>query len=219
MTWLLLACTPAEHVPPDSADTAPQDTGWHPGLDLGKLSGDCPALTSVWGSAAPSSFQNRIALANGFDETLLSEDGATVWSTENLGGSSEESEVVSFEVLFGCEGAVLLGTEAQLAYSAEGSKGDLLVEVAGHPLLVSVTRGFNYPDPDGGITVEVAAELLEKKFSGLDLLEQDHERALLHVIAWGDHDATALATAWEEADQRDLLLLITVTDGDDEALY
>ncbi len=223
MLWLLLACTPPKSDPPDSATDSASLRDSEEAPALGALSGDCPALTSVWASTAPGAFQNRIGLTNGFDETLLSEDGTTVWTTENLGGSSEESEVVSFEVLFGCEGADLLATEAQLTYTDEGKKGDLLVEVWGHPLLVSVTRGFNYPDPEGGLTVEAATNLLEKKLSGLDeaedFLEQEHDRALLHVIAWGDADATALAEAWEGVDQRDLLLMVTVTDGNDGALY
>ena len=236
MFWLVLACTP----PQGATDAShPADSGCpqqlpdcqesgdtEPDLALGELSGTCPALTDVWRSSEPEAFRNAIDLFNGFDESLLSEGGTTIWTNENLGGSSKESEVVAFEVLYGCEGAELIGTEAELEYSAEGKKGDLLVDVEGHPLLVSVTRGFNYPDPDAGINDEEATELLEKKLTGLheasDLLVPDHHRALLHVLAYSDKDAESLDSAWAQLDpavSSDLLLLVTVTDGDDSALY
>jgi len=236
MFWLVPACALPQGATDasDSVDTGCpehlpecQEDG-DPGteLALGQLSGTCPALTEVWRSSEPEAFRNAIDLFNGFDDSLLSEGGTTIWTNENLGGSSKESEVVAFEVLHGCEGADLLATEAELEYSAEGKKGDLLVDVEGHPLLVSVTRGFNYPDPDAGITDEAATELLEKKLTGLQeatqLLVPDHHRALLHVLAYGENDAKSLDSAWAGLDPEisaDLLLMVTVTNGDDSALY
>ena len=227
MFWMALACTgPAPVDDTSHTDTALVDTGpdpWTDALDLGALSGECPLLAHAWTSDEPSLLLTVLDLDSGFDEGLLSTDGATVWEAGNLGGSSAESEVVSMEVLYGCDGATLVATEADIPYTDEGKKGDLYVEAYGNPMLVSVTRAFNYPDPEGGVTPDGAAELLDKKVSGLveatGLLDGDSDRSLLHVLAYGENDTAAVTAAWETVDHQGVLLMVTQTDGDDAELY
>lgn len=227
-----LACTapsqdsaePSDTHGPVDTDTGPiDDTGWEDPLALGALSGDCPLLTEVWGDTSPQLLETALSLDSGFDEGLLSDAGTAVWEAGNLGGSSAESEVVSMEVLFGCDGAALLATEGDIPYTGDGKKGDLYVEVHGHPVLVSVTRAFHYNDPDAGIDVDRAIDLLQDKIDGVEeaasLLDGDADRVLLHVLAYGDNDVSALQTAWSSVDAGEVLVLITRTDGDDEALY
>jgi len=227
-----LACTVPSQDSADTSDTGESldtdtgpidDTGWEDRLALGALSGDCPLLTEVWGNTDPQLLETALSLDAGFDESLLSEDGATVWEAGTLGGSSGESEVVSMEVLFGCDGAELLATEADIPYTGDGKKGDLYVQIHGHPVLVSVTRAFHYPDPDAGIDVDRAIDLLQDKVDGVEeaasLLDGDADRVALHVLAYGDNDLSSLQAAWPSVDAGEVLVLITRTDGDDQALY
>jgi hypothetical protein len=174
-------------------------------------------------------FANGIDFAEeGFNEAYLSSDGTRILQTENAGGSSIYSEVFAFEMLFHCEDAVLLKTETEISYTdANGKITDLLVEMDGLKIGVSVTRAFVYP-PDTPYTEEMATELLTKKLEGVQAStanvapEDAWEKQVLHVLAYTpDHSAKVLAvfSGLDDSLKADTVLMVTTTEGDDDFMY
>ncbi|PIE19604.1 MAG: hypothetical protein CSA65_01675 [Proteobacteria bacterium] len=215
-----------------AADLAPsRDTAGVPLPGFGALMGDCGVLDDTEWSAASSPFYFRNAIdfgAAAFDETKLSAGGQKVFTDGNLGGNSLHSEVFSYEVLYRCELATLLKTEKDITYLDDGGKKtDLLVEIDGRKVGVSVTRAFHYP-PGQPYTEAEARTLLEKKLP--DVLasaanakaEDAWERSMLHVIAADAQHADVVKTAYDQLDPQvraNTLLLVTVTDGKDDYIY
>jgi len=235
-----LACSSSTAVPGDDDDTAAVDDDDSGLVDdddsaadedhYGNLSGDCGVLDSTELSSGLSRlFRNAIDFGDTpFSEDLLGEGAQEVIDDGNLGGSSLHSEALAFEVLERCESALLLKTEAEIDYLDDGGKKtDLLVEIAGERLGVSVTRAFHFP-PGEPYTEAEATVLLDDKLSDVLLssanaVELDAwDRSVLHVIAYdGSHGDTIelVFAALAPAVTADTLLLVTVTDGDDEYLY
>jgi hypothetical protein len=163
-----------------------------------------------------------------FDPTKLSPGGQTIYNQGNLGGSSLESEIISYEVLYRCELATLLKTEAEVLYqSSMGKKTDLLVSMDTFKVGVSVTRAYGFP-PDAPYTVMQAYDLLVKKLSEIQLSTANvtpadaWEKQILHVIAFTSAHADAMEQAYAMVDpavRADTVLLLTVTEGSDEFIY
>jgi len=216
----------------DDDDSAPADDDDSGGHDdgYGSLSGDCGVLDAVeLASGLSRLFRNAIDFGDTpFEEDLLGEGAQEVIDDGNLGGSSLHSEALAFEVLDRCESAVLLKTEAEIVYlDAGGKKTDLLVEVSGEKVGVSVTRAFHFP-PDQPYTEAEAEALLDDKLSDVLLslanaaVEDAWSRSVLHVMAYdGSYgDTIELAFAGlSPAVTADTMLLVTVTDGEDGYLY
>jgi len=231
-------CAGREPAAPDAAplpdaevaDAAPPDAGALPLAGFGALSGDCDVLDDELTAAGPSLFTSAIDFAVPFtdeDDEQLSEGGRTMLAEGNAGGSSLYSEVFAYELLARCELAPLLKTETEVEYDGPGAITDLLVEVDGEKIGVSVTRavGFPFDDP---YTVEQARELLEHKLS--DIQESSGHvsaadrwrKQILAVVAYGDEHAASLATALEEIAgeiRADTIVWILVTDGADHFIY
>ncbi len=196
----------------------------------GSLSGDCGVLDSLEiASGLSRLFRNLIDFGDSpFDEDLLGEGAQEVISDGNLGGNSLHSEAISFEVLERCESAVLLKTEAEIDYvDSAGKKTDLLVEVAGEKLGVSVTRAFHFP-PGEPYTEAEATALLEDKLADVLLssanvaMSDAWSRAVLHVIAYDGSHGDTIEVAFDGLAStviEDTLLVLTVTDGEDQYLY
>merc|ERR1719359_1342839 len=85
----------------------------------------------------------------GFDASVapgLSEHAHRVWTDENAGGSSRNSEALSMELLSRAFGAILQKTEMQLRYFPSNSSiTDMSISLAGVELGVSVTRAMHGP--------------------------------------------------------------------------
>ncbi len=182
-------------------------------------------------AAAPALVVNRIDFAaDSFDQQdnlLLTQGGQEMLSDGNAGGSSLLSEVFAYEVLARCELAALVKTETEIAYTAAGSITDLSVQLDGLIVGVSVTRAVSYP-PDAEYTVETARTLLEEKLSGIhestaNVAEGDRwVKQILSVVAYGDAHAASITTALAQIDtamRGDTIVVLTITDGDDEFLY
>ena len=98
-----------------------------------------------------------------FDYAALSDGGKKAHDDGNLGGSSLYSEVFAYEMLYRCELATLLKTEAEISYNdPQGKKTDLIVSIDGHRIGVSVTRAVSFP-PENPFPVSTAKALLDKK--------------------------------------------------------
>lgn len=198
---------------------------------FGALAGACGVLDDEeWNAKqAPFFFRNVIDFGTtDFDQTKLSSGGLKVFTDGNLGGNSLHSEVFSFEALYRCELAKLLKTEREIAYlDAGGKKTDLLVEIDGRKVGVSVTRAFHFPAGQPYTEAE-ATKLLEGKLADVLLSnvnakpEDAWQRALLHVIAADAQHADMVKTAYDKIDaavRANTILLVTVTDGKDDYIY
>ena len=161
------------------------------------------------------------------DLARLTAGGREIIADGNAGGSSIMSEVFAFEVLARCELATLVKTETEVVYDTQGKITDLLVEIDGQKVGVSVTRavGFPFDDP---YTVEKATAILEKKLADIQVSTanvSDGDRwvkQILHIIAYADAHVTSIETAWNALDsglRGDTIILVTVSDGDDAFIY
>lgn len=197
---------------------------------FGDISGACGVLGAMdIQSSSPLVVRDTIDFGMAmFDPTKLSPGGQTIYSKGNLGGSSLESEIISYEVLYRCELAALLKTEGEVLYqSSMGKKTDLLVSMDSLKVGVSVTRAYGFP-PDAPYTVTQAYDLLLKKLSDIQLSTANvtpadaWEKQILHVIAYAPAHADAMEQAYAMVDpavRADTILLLTVTEGSDEFIY
>lgn len=217
----------------DSDDPSDLDDGEEPAAGFGEISGACGILDLMTRQQSESLLvQNAIDFAQDpYDDSdlgLLTEGGREIISDGNAGGSSLLSEVFSFEVLARCEGAELLKTETEIIYlDPAGKKTDLLVMVGTSKLGVSVTRAVGWPR-DEPYTVETAEALLIQKLSGvnassLNVSDADSwVKQILHIVAYAHEHAQSLEEAYgllAEDIRDDTIVIVTVSDGDDEFLY
>ena len=216
------------------ADVAVADQGRDgssPLPGVGKISGHCGVLDDTeWKAASPFFFRNAIDLGTAkFDEKKLSAGGQQIFSEGNLGGSSVHSEIFSHELLYRCELAKLLKTEGKISYQDKGGKKtDLLLQIDGRKVGVSVTRAYHYP-PGNPYTEAEAKQLLDKKLADLPKSKANATtadawtRSMLHVLAYNKQYADAVQAAWSKqvnsAVKGDAILILTVTDGKDDVIY
>jgi hypothetical protein len=205
--------------------------GGVPLAGFGVIVGDCGELDppELMAMSMPQKLDNSLDFAMmPFDYTALSTGGKKVFDDGNLGGSSLYSEVFSYEVLFRCELASLLKTETEIGYDdVNGKKTDLLVEIDGLKIGVSVTRGYHFP-PNTPYTVAQAQTLLDGKLSDILLSSANVNAAdawnkqILHILAYEMQHVTALQTAYTMLDPAvlaDTIVLVTLTEGDDAFIY
>ena len=219
--------------PPDtgSTDAGLVDAGDAGPEPFGTLSGACGVLDDELTGGAASFYGALDFGADGYlstDEARLSEGAKEILSEGTAGGSSELSEAFSFEVLHRCEGARLLWSETEVEYvPTDSKKTDHVVEIAGEIIGVSVTRAVGFPRNDPW-PVSRALTLLEDKLADIWVSSanvvpaQAWRKQILHVFAYEERHAEALRTAETmiSAEVRgDTLLWVTVTDGEDAALY
>jgi small GTP-binding protein len=126
-----------------------------------------------------------------------------------------------------CEGAVLVKTETEVVYDISGSITDILVQIDGMKVGVSVTRAVGFPR-DAVYTEATASALLIRKLT--DIQESTAHVAagdrwvkqILHVIAYADQHVASMQAAFAALDpavKADTILWVTRSDGDDEFLY
>ncbi len=216
----------------DASGDAGDDVRPAPGF--GAISGECDVLDDELTAARPAIVRNAIDFAadpyDEADKALLTEGGQEIIDDGNAGGSSILSEVISFELLARCEGATLIKTETEIEYDPQGKITDLLVEIDGLKIGVSVTRA--YRGPNNPYSLEAAQDLLADKLadilvSSANVVEGDRwSKQILHVVAYGPDYADFIVQAWEDMDDPDLegvradtIVVVTVTDGADGFAY
>jgi hypothetical protein len=208
----------------DAADGAP-----HGGGDiLGTLaSGACGVVQAELTKKTPSIENNVLVFVAGetYDRASLSPGGQILFDTANAGGSSTESEVLSYEVLRYCDGAKLLKTETQIAYQPPDDSGantitDLSVEIGGMKVGVSVTRA--YKPATQPLTNADVKLLLEKKLEGINRSSQrvlpadKWVKQILHVFSVNKAATDAIAQVWPTIDaaiRADTIVFVTETKG------
>lgn len=211
-----------------SKDAKPSGDG---GLDdlLGTLtSGACGTLKTQLTTAAPSLLNNTIVFVAGesYDKASLSLGGQRLFDTPNAGGSSTESETMSYEVLRHCEGAALLKTETEITYEppqagAANTITDILMEIDGKKVGVSVTRTYK-PASQGPMTDDAVRDLLVKKLVGIirsseRVLPADRwVKQIFHVFSPNKASTDAIARVVPTIDpavRADTIILVTETKG------
>ncbi len=217
----------------DGRTDAHSDTGKNadpsgPLPGFGAISGSCWVLDDEeWQSEKPFIYRNSIDFGTDeYDPALLSSGGNYIATHDNAGGSSVESEAIAFEMLYRCEGAEFLKGETEVAYKDAGGKiTDILVQIDGRKVGVSVTRAFAY---QGEYTLEEATRLLTKKLADLPLSMDNAkqidrwERSMLSVIAFDDAAAAQIEAAFEQLDadiKGDAIIMLTVSNGNDAFIY
>ena len=213
--------------PPDTAvDTPPAQGGF------GTLSGMCGAivvsdLTSPASSVVRDRFTFERAYVDPEDRPLLTEGGRQLVATPNAGGSSGLSEAFAFEQLARCEEAGLVKTETAIVYDTQGKTTDILVELDGHKIGVSVTRAVAFPF-GSTYTADAASMVMTKKLEGIaestaNVSEADRwTKQILAVMAWDDQAADTIEQTWAGLDaglKGDTILVVTATDGEDVFIY
>ncbi len=226
----------------DAPDDAPQDGTDAGPLDapadvtdaydpktaiLGTLDGACGVIAAHLSETSPSAEWNAVTFVGGesYAKPSLSPDGQKVFDAANAGGSSGESEVMSFEVLHFCEGASLVKTETAIGYAPPDDTGpnsitDILVSIGGKKVGVSVTRAYK-PAPLVMNDAEVQ-DLLEKKLEGINrssirvLPEDAWVKQILHVFVASDDMKQAVERVLPKISatlRADTIVLVTRTSG------
>jgi hypothetical protein len=208
---------------------APADGGAADGGDdiLGTLVGACPLVAPMIAAATPAIENDSLVFVAGetYAKSELSPGGQKLFDTANAGGSSTESEVMSYEVLRACAGAKLLKTETEIGYeppsdAAPNSITDILMEIGGKKVGVSVTRA--YKPPAIPLTDADVQSLLVKKLEGINrsserVLPADKwVKQILHVFAVDQNAADAVNRVWATLDaslKADTVVLVTRTKG------
>ena len=220
---------PSEGVPPDEGKSEPDEPEPEPepttpGDILGTLTGSCGIVKTQLAKAAPTFEKNALSFAAGetYDAANLSPDGQRIMTTPNAGGSSVESEVMSFEVLRACEGAKLLKTETEVEYldNTTGPSTDILVEIAGKKVGVSVTRAYrpsNLAFPDSDVKALIHKKLDDIQKSSARVKPKDKwVREILHVFASNKAQADAVMRVLPTIDAQiraNTIVLLTQTSG------
>ncbi len=217
---------------PVTSDAAPPDASGLPLSGFGTISGACGVLdeAELTGSV-PLWFDGEITFAAPYDDPAdrdqLSSGGLEIILDGNAGGSSLFSEVFAYEVLYRCELATLLKTENEILYDVVSKKADLLVDIDGHPIGVSVTRAVTFPFGDP-YDPAAALALADSKLDDILLAraaasESDRwEKSLLAVLAYDAQHAQVFMDAWGSLDaetRADSIVLVIVTSGDDLFIY
>lgn len=152
----------------------------------------------------------------------LTEHAHRVWTDENAGGSSRNSEAMSMELLSRAFGAILHKTEMQLRYFPSNSSiTDMSISLAGVELGVSVTRAMHGPSGGHRFGPEEAEALLRKKLRGVLLATEacynaSFRKQLLHVWAATRGIARRLEAAHARLEPEliaDTVVLITTCQG------
>lgn len=203
-----------------------------PAPGFGAISGTCGVLDDELTAASGAYFVNHIDFGTdgyGIDDyDRLTAGGREIIDDGNAGGSSIMSEVFSYEMLYRCEQAILLKTETEVLYTDPMSKlTDLLVEIDGMKIGVSVTRAVAFPFDDP-YPPERALSLLNDKLADILISSQNVDPAdrwvkqILYVIAYAEGHATVLEDALlmvDPAVRADTVVMVTVSDGEDAFIY
>ena len=213
-----------------SVDAGDPDGGPAPGF--GAITGQCGVLTlAELDGTTPLWFGGDFFFDNRFDDPAerdqLTPGGQHIISVPNAGGSSVLSEVFAFEWLARCEGATLLKTETEIVYDVVGKKADILVEIDGRKVGVSVTRAMTFPIGNPYALADATA-LFDRKLDDIQLATTQVSAAdrwskqMLVALAIDAQHAQVAMQAWDMLDaatKDDTILIVPVTSGDDLFIY
>ncbi len=192
-------------------DAPPIDAPGVPLMGFGAITGQCGVLTTAeLDGTAPLWFGGALDFGTDrYDDPaerpLLTPGGVEIILDGNAGGSSLYSEVFAYEWMARCELAALLKTETEIVYDVNGKKADLLVEIDGRKVGVSVVRFVKYPF---GTMYEVAdaLPLVQRKIEDLRLATTQVSAAdlwtsqMVVALAYDAQHAQVAMQAWNMLD-------------------
>jgi hypothetical protein len=160
-----------------------------------------------------------------FSNMNLSAGARQIKNSPNAGGSSVESEVLSFEIFKVGYNAKLLKTEMQVPYfPAGGSLTDYVMKMFDQIIGVSVTRAMKFDGAE--FTIDDADYLLRKKLRGIHQAAKNSlfkwSKQLLHVWLFDESVECALLQAWSDLDvglKRDTILVLTLATNSREIFF
>lgn len=200
---------------------------------FGVVTGDCGVLDDTeWTATTPFWFAGIFDFGTDryddpADRPRLTPGGVRLVMTANAGGSSGLSEVFAYEWLARCEGATLLKTETEIVYDTTSKIADMLVDIDGRKVGVSVTRLVHFPFGQA-YTLTEADTLLRRKLDDIQLATASvsaadrWSRQMLAVLAYDQQHADVAMQAWNAlpaATRDDTILIVSVTNGDDAFIY
>lgn len=201
---------------------------------FGAVTGEVWSITaSMIDSAASFTIRNSLDFGadpyDAADLTKLSAGAQKIINDDGGGGSSLLSKAFAFDMLYRCEGAVLLKSEGEITYTdPTGKKTTMLVQIDGRKVGVSVTRAYSFPTPADPYLITTAQPMLESKLQDISLSTANAATAdqwskqILYVIAQSAGHADTILAAWDLIDvtvKGDTILIVTATEGDDSVLY
>ena len=196
------------------------------GTLLGTLTGSCGIVRSQLLQPTPSFELQHLTFVAGetFGAASISADGQRMLTTPNAGGSSIESEVMSFEILRYCEGAKLLKTETEIQYMSGGSGGsnitDNLLEIDGKKVGVNpirIYRPSNITLTDADVKKDLSDKLTSIKVSSERVVPADKwVKQIMHVWTANAAATDAVKRMYPTIDastKADTIVLVTETKG------
>jgi hypothetical protein len=195
----------------DDTDAAIDASNAVPRPGFGKITGMCGVLTPTeLDGATPLWYGGTLDFGTDryddpLERPLLTPGGLEIILDGNAGGSSLYSEVFAYEWLARCELSALLKTENEIVYDVPGKKADLLVDIDGRKVGVSVVRFVKFPF---GETYELAdaTRVVQQKLEDLasataHVSAADRWTAQVVVaIAYNDQHAQVAMQAWSMLD-------------------
>lgn len=157
-----------------------------------------------------------------FKHMQLTFESRRIQFTPNAGGSSVESETLSFEILKKFFNAHLISTEMEVNYWPEGgSITDYVCLLFGAVIGVSVTRAMKYNGE--AFTLADASALLQKKLKGISQSSRNSmlkwRKQILHVWIMSPQACESICLAWSKLDRQlksNTVLLITLAENSRE---
>ncbi len=212
---------------PDELDAALDADSSVPLPGFGAISGMCGVLTPTeLDGTTPLWFGGTLDFGTDrYDDPaerpLLTPGGRHIVETPNAGGSSLYSEVFAFEWMARCELATLLKTETEIVYDVDGKKADLLVEIDGRKVGVSVVRFVKYPFGTA-YPIEDALPLVTRKIEDLRLATGQASAAdrwtsqMVVALAYDTQHAQVAMQAWNMLDastRGSTIFIVVVSEG------
>lgn len=228
----------------DGGEDAALDAGTDAGTDdagtgdaatmipgFGTIVGACGRIAPELDTETPSFFVVRFDLADdpydASDFDRLTAGAQEILTDGTVGGSSELSEALSYEVLERCEGAtMLLASEGEVTYSSPTSKRTDLVAEFDETIGVSVARAVIFPGTVPYTLAEaqrvIGGKLDDILDSSANVMNFAWDKQILAVMAWDDVAADRVREAWEgftPERRADTIVYVIVTDGMDRNIY
>ncbi|MCU0676928.1 MAG: hypothetical protein MUE69_29585 [Myxococcota bacterium] len=198
---------------------------------FGTIVGACGRIAPELDTETPSFFVVRFDLADdpydASDFDRLTAGAREILTDGTVGGSSELSEALSYEVLERCEGAtMLLASEGEVTYSSPTSKRTDLVAQFDETIGVSVARAVIFPGTVPYTLAEaqrvIGGKLDDILDSSANVTSHAWDKQILVVMAWDDVAADRVREAWDgfSPERRaDTVVYVVVTDGMDRNIY
>eukprot|EP01080_Neovahlkampfia_damariscottae_P007955 gene7955-12422_t len=170
----------------------------------------------------PCYLETHLKFEQSLSNMNFSEGSKRMMNVPNAGGSSNVSEIISFEFLkLYCQ-AELEKTEMEINYFPYGSKiTDYSVKIGNEVFGVSVTRAFDFRGSEY-YTESAATHLLQKKLNGIywsskNVVKSDEwKKQILHVFVPDDVSAKIVKRAYKKLKSREKgnsIILVTVIDS------